>query len=127
MVDGLMMMFLNVTVYTRATCRHGETITTGLYPWYSVYEAADGKFVSVGAIEPWFYENLCRLLECEEYVTEQYADGARREEIFESFRRIFKTRPRDEWVSLLMPAETCVAPVTQSTKWSRTPTCAGAS
>lgn len=114
MVDGLLtMMFLNVDEYanTGHVPRRGETITTGLYPWYSVYEAADGKFVSVGAIEPWFYENLCRLLECDEYVTEQYADGARREEIFESFRRIFKTRPRDEWVSLLMPAETCVAPV----------------
>lgn len=114
MVDGLLtMMFLNVDEYARTgeVPGRGQTITTGLYPWYSVYETADGKFISVGAIEPWFYENLCRFLECEEYVGDQYANGAKREEIFQSFRRIFKTRTRDEWVSLLMPGETCVAPV----------------
>jgi crotonobetainyl-CoA:carnitine CoA-transferase CaiB-like acyl-CoA transferase len=114
MVDGLLaMMVLPIDEYvtTGATPRRGETLLTGRYPWYNVYQAQDGKFLSVGAIEPWFYENLCRELGLEQYTPDQYAEGARRDEIFAAFRAAFLTKPRDAWVAQLMPAETCVAPV----------------
>ncbi|HKZ50828.1 MAG TPA: CoA transferase, partial [Dehalococcoidia bacterium] len=89
----------------------GRTITTGLYPWYNVYETKEGKFISVGAIEPWFYENLCRLVGCEEFIPYQYADGEKREEVFAAFREVFRTKTRGQWVAELMPADTCVGPV----------------
>ncbi len=114
MVDGLVtMMFLTIDDYlTTGTVPHrGETITTGRYPWYNVYETKEGNFISVGAIEPWFYENLCRLLRREDLIPHQYADGEKQEEIFAVFREIFRTKTRDEWVAELMPAETCVGPV----------------
>ncbi|MEX0799945.1 MAG: CaiB/BaiF CoA-transferase family protein [Dehalococcoidia bacterium] len=114
MVDGLMtMMFLTIDDYLRTgdVPRRGETLLTGLYPWYNLYETADGKYVSVGAIEPWFFENLCRLLGHEEFLDHQYAEGEKREEMFAAFRDTFRTRTRDEWVAELMPAETCVGPV----------------
>lgn len=114
MVDTLVtMMSLNIEQYvTRGEVpRRGETFLTGQYPWYNLYETKDGKYISVGAVEPWFYENLCRLLGREDLAADQYAEGARREEIFSAFREIFRTKTRDEWTALLMPAETCVAPV----------------
>lgn len=114
MIDGLMtMMFLTVDDYlTSGSVPHrGETLLTGRYPWYDVYEAKDGKYVSVGAIEPWFYENLCRLLGREDLIPHQYAEGDKLEEVRAAFREIFLTKTRDEWVSKLMPAETCVGPV----------------
>ncbi len=114
MIDGLLtMMLLPIDEYltTGAVPHRGETITTGLYPWYNIYETKDGKYVSVGAIEPWFFENLCRLLGCEESIPEQYAEGEKREEMFAAFTNVFLTRSRDEWVNLLMPEDTCVAPV----------------
>ncbi len=114
MVDGLLtMMILPIDEYCTAgeAGHRGETLLTGLYPWYNVYETKDGKFLSVGAIEPWFYENLCRLLGREDLAPHQYADGEKRDEIFAAFREIFRTKTRDQWVAELMPAETCVAPV----------------
>ena len=114
MIDGLMtMMFLTVDEYVTsgAVPQRGETLLTGRYAWYNVYEAKDRKYVSVGAIEPWFYENLCRLLGREDFIPHQYADGEKREEMHTAFREIFLTKTRDEWVSELMPAETCVGPV----------------
>jgi crotonobetainyl-CoA:carnitine CoA-transferase CaiB-like acyl-CoA transferase len=114
MIDGLTtMMFLPIDEYltTDHTPRRGETLLTGMYPWYNIYETKDGKYLSVGAIEPWFYENLCRALGREDLAPHQYADGTKRAEIFAAFRNVFLTKPRDEWVELLMPAETCVAPV----------------
>jgi len=91
--------------------KRGETLLTGLYPWYNIYETADGKHVSVGAIEPQFYANLCRLMGLEDLVPHQYAEGASKEEIFRRFAEVFRTRTRDEWVSLLMEEDTCTAPV----------------
>ncbi len=114
MVDTLVtMMFLNIDQYLTngVIPRRGETFLTGQYPWYNLYETKDGTYISVGAVEPWFYENLCRLLGREDFAGHQYADGAKRDEIFDAFREIFRSKTRDEWIEELMPAETCVAPV----------------
>jgi crotonobetainyl-CoA:carnitine CoA-transferase CaiB-like acyl-CoA transferase len=114
MVDGLTtMMFLTIDEYLTSghVSRRGQTLLTGMYPWYNIYETKDGKYLSVGAIEPWFYENLCRALGREDLAEQQYAEGAKRTEVFAAFREAFLSRPRDQWVELLMPAETCVAPV----------------
>ena len=114
MVDGLVtMMFFPIEEHltTGAVPHRGATITTGLYPWYSIYETKDGKYVSVGAIEPWFYENLCKLLEREDLVPHQYGDEQQQQETFAAFRETFLTKTRDEWLALLMPGETCVGPV----------------
>jgi len=114
MVDGLVtMMFFSIEEHlTEGTVPHRSgTIMTGLYPWYSIYETKDGKYVSVGAIEAWFYENLCRLLEREDLIPHQYGDDEKQQEVFAAFREAFLTKTRDEWIELLMPAETCVGPV----------------
>ena len=44
---------------------------TGAYPFYNVYESKDAKYISVGAIEPWFCENLCRRLGREDLIEHQ--------------------------------------------------------
>jgi crotonobetainyl-CoA:carnitine CoA-transferase CaiB-like acyl-CoA transferase len=114
MVDTLLtMMFLTIDQYvsTGEVPGRGDTMLTGRYPWYDVYETKDGKYISVGAVEPWFYENLCRLLGREDFAGDQYAEGERRQEIFDAFASIFRTKTRDEWSELLMPGETCAAPV----------------
>jgi crotonobetainyl-CoA:carnitine CoA-transferase CaiB-like acyl-CoA transferase len=114
MIDGLVtMLVLPIDDYLSSgeVPRRGETLLTGRYPWYNVYETKDGKYISVGAIEPWFYENLCRLLGREDLALHQYAEGEQLDEVFSAFRAIFQGKTRDEWVAALMPAETCVAPV----------------
>jgi crotonobetainyl-CoA:carnitine CoA-transferase CaiB-like acyl-CoA transferase len=124
MVDGLVtMMFLTIDEYltTGHVPQRGETLLTGRYPWYNVYETKDGRYVSVGAIEPWFYENLCRHLGREDFIPHQYAEGEKREEIFSAFREVFRSKTRDEWVAELMPAETCVAPVLAIDEVARDP------
>jgi alpha-methylacyl-CoA racemase len=112
--DGIVnMVSLAIDEYltTGEEPRRGETLLTGLHPWYNIYETADGKYVSVGAIEPQFYANLCRLMGLEDLVSHQYAEGEKRDEIFRRFAEVFRTRTRDEWVSLLMEEDTCTAPV----------------
>ena len=91
--------------------KRGETMLTGEWPWYNVYETKDEKYVSIAALEPWFYANLCQLIGREDFLEHQYATGEKREEIFRSFRETFLTKDRDEWVEILRRKDTCVAPV----------------
>ena len=114
MVDTLLtMMLLNVDEYaeTGNSPRRGETMLTGVFPFYNVYECKDGKYISVGAIEPRFYENLCRLLGREDLIETQRPEGRACEERIQVFRNIFREKTRDEWVKQLMHEDTCVTPV----------------
>jgi alpha-methylacyl-CoA racemase len=88
--------------------RHG--LLTGRYACYDNYEAADGGWLSVAAIEPRFWANLCRLVGCEQWITAQIDDAAQ-DAIRADLRAAFKTKTRDEWAARLTPADTCVAPV----------------
>jgi alpha-methylacyl-CoA racemase len=88
----------------------GQSVLTGRYACYDTYRAADGGWLAVGAIEPKFFANLCRLLGCEQWATRQLDDTAQ-DAIRSAFREAFATRTRDAWVEALAGEDTCVSPV----------------
>tara|TARA_B100000315_G_scaffold251902_1_gene287588 strand:+ start:2466 stop:3620 length:1155 start_codon:yes stop_codon:yes gene_type:complete len=91
--------------------RRGGSMLNGAAPYYNVYETSDGRYLSVAAIEPWFWENLCRTLGREDLVPEQRARGQRRQEIRDFLKETFRTRTRDEWFDLLRDQNICVGKV----------------
>lgn len=114
MVDGvawLLPVALGFQAATGAAPARGESVLTGRYACYHVYEAADGRWIAVGALEPKFWEALCRALGCEQLIGEQFADSPRREEIIAALAGIFRTRTAEEWFERLRVADTCVTPV----------------
>jgi alpha-methylacyl-CoA racemase len=78
--------------------------------FYEVYEAADGGYVAVGAIEPQFYARLLELLEVPADEMPQL-DRERWPELKQRFASIFASRSTAEWQSLLEGEETCVTVV----------------
>jgi len=82
----------------------------GGHPCYTVYRAADGKHLTVGALEPKFWESLCAALGRLQYAGQQH-DPAMREKILADFRGMFATRTRDEWVEALAAADVPVGAV----------------
>jgi len=111
--DGVLsLMSLAVDEYlaegTQPGPRHG--LLTGHYAWYDLYEAADGGWLTVAAIEPRFFANLCRALGTEQWLDHQYDDDAV-DTMRADFATAFSTRDRDDWADELGPADTCVAPV----------------
>lgn len=124
MLDTLLtMMLLSVDqfVQTGVSPRRGETLLTGRYCFYNVYECKDGRHLTVGAIEPWFYENLCRRLGREDFIEDQRAEGAVQQERIRVFAELFRSKTRDEWLCELMHADTCVAPVYSVEEVTRDP------
>ncbi|HKJ23957.1 MAG TPA: CaiB/BaiF CoA-transferase family protein [Myxococcota bacterium] len=111
--DGvLQLMSLHVDEHLATGARPGpgSNLLTGRLACYDVYECADGKWLSVAAIEPAFWANLCRALGCERWLEHQH-DDAVQDAIRADFAAAFRRRGRDAWVAELAPADTCVAPV----------------
>ena len=73
----------------------GESFFSGMWPWYDVYETKDGKYVSLGAVEPYFYENFCRTLGREDLVDQQWSFD-RREQTRAEFAELFKSQTRQQ-------------------------------
>jgi alpha-methylacyl-CoA racemase len=109
-VLNLMSLYLDQYLATGEETRPNEAVLTGGYAWYAVYKTKDGKAISVGAIEPHFFRNLCSLLGLEEFDAAQF-DRARQDEMKAAFQAKFLIRTRDEWTELLATKNTCVAPV----------------
>ncbi len=100
--------------------RRGETLTSGFWPWYDVYESSDGRYVSLATVEPWFYEALCRALGREDLLEHQWSLD-RREQTKQEFRELFKSRTRDQWVEVFADVDTCFAPVSSVAEAVRDP------
>ena len=90
--------------------RGTNMLDTGAH-FYDVYETADGKYVSIGSIEPQFYAELLRLtgLEGEELPWQQ--DRNEWPAMKERLAAIFRTKTRDEWCELMEGTDVCFAPV----------------
>ena len=82
---------------TGAPVGFGHNIITGRYACYDTYRCADGRWLAVGAIEPKFFANLCRLLGCEQWIDHQLDDEVQ-DAIRADFAAAFATRDRDAWV-----------------------------
>lgn len=109
-VLSLMSLYVDQHLATGAAPGPGHDVLTGRYACYDSYRTGDGRWLSVAAIEPHFYANLCRALGCEQWQGHQL-DDAVQDRIRADFARTFATRDRDAWVAELAPADTCVAPV----------------
>jgi alpha-methylacyl-CoA racemase len=85
-------------------------LDTGAH-FYEVYETSDGKFISIGSIEPQFY---ALLLEKSGVNAEDFADQQNKENWRDhkaTLEAVFKTKSRDEWCDTMEYTDICFAPV----------------
>jgi alpha-methylacyl-CoA racemase len=86
----------------------GRTRLTGRFPCYRVYECADGRFLSVGALEPKFWSTLVEALERPDLLGRHLDDSPKAHAELEA---VFLTRGRDDWAARLDGLDVCVEPV----------------
>lgn len=95
----------------RGTSHTPETFwLTGALPSYDIYRTRDGKYLSVAALEPQFWDAFCRAIECPDLISKQYDESARRE-IAARLSNAIAARDRDEWERIFSSVDACVEPV----------------
>lgn len=82
----------------------------GSFACYNVYRCKDGGYLAVGALEPKFWEKLCRALGHPDLIGRQW-DAGRQTEVIERLAATFAARERAEWIHDLAVADVCVEPV----------------
>lgn len=80
-------------------------------PFYDTYACLDGKYLSVGAIEPQFYAQLLELSGARDPAFARQWSEEGWPELKARFATLFATRTRDDWCVLLEGTDACVAPV----------------
>ncbi|MGH7906271.1 MAG: CaiB/BaiF CoA transferase family protein [Candidatus Binataceae bacterium] len=110
MLDGSIALLAQTfsTFFANGQLPHrGETIFDGAAPNYGFYCTKDGKYITIAALEPWFFANLCRALGREDLIEHEF-NSAKRPEIRDFFEQTFLTRTRDEWFEILSKHDVCV-------------------
>jgi crotonobetainyl-CoA:carnitine CoA-transferase CaiB-like acyl-CoA transferase len=114
MIDGaasLMTSFHGAVAAGLANHERGTNHLDGGAHFYNAYECADGRWISVAAIEAKFYAELLRRLDLDPATMTPQMDRDGWPEMQDRLAALFKTRTRDEWCALLEGTDACFAPV----------------
>jgi crotonobetainyl-CoA:carnitine CoA-transferase CaiB-like acyl-CoA transferase len=118
-VITIMTFFLQLNFAAGLTFPRGEWALAGGYPYYKTYSTKDGKMISLGCVEPWFWENFCKAVGRDDLKSfafdtshiAQKPDGPKWKEVEEEVKKIFLTKTRDEWFELLVKNDVPAAKV----------------
>jgi len=119
MTDGatsLMAMFYGFTASGMWQEPHGTNMLDGGAHFYDTYETKDGKWISIGSIEPQFYAILREKAGLTDAIWDAQMDRAKWPELKAKIEAVFKTRTRDEWCAIMEGTDICFAPVLSITE-----------
>ncbi len=78
--------------------------------YYSVYRTKDGRWLSIGTIEPKFWQKMCELINLPELQNRQF-DFDHSAEIKQKLADAFAQKTQAEWLELIGRDEFCVTPI----------------
>lgn len=87
----------------------GTPVLAGGFACYRMYATADGRHVTVGALEPKFFSRLCALLGRPDLAERQYAED--QEPLVRALSEVFATQTLAHWLDVFADEEVCVGPV----------------
>jgi alpha-methylacyl-CoA racemase len=91
--------------------RREDNILDGAAPFYGTYECADGKWLSVGSIEPQFFDLLIEKLDMTKADFGGQWDKPRWPEQRQALAQAFRAKSRDAWCALMEGSDICFAPI----------------
>ena len=120
MVKG---QYVDVSLYNSALSMEATAVSslwgcqeTGTEPfgriahYYNIYKTKDGKYLTVGTIEPKFWQELCCLIGRDDLGNRQF-DFAHGEELGQALAEVFLLKTQQEWLALIDDRDFCVTPV----------------
>ncbi|WP_375765997.1 CoA transferase [Archangium gephyra] len=91
--------------------RRGRETLNGGFACYGLYRTSDGRYLSVGALEPKFLAGVCQVLGRPDLLAEAYDTGEAGARVKAEFSRIFAAHPLSYWMERFSGTDVCVEPV----------------
>ena len=114
MTDGaalLMSMMYTLKAMGQWQVERGSNLLDGGAHFYDTYPCRDGRWISVGAIEPQFYALLLQKTGISDPDFDAQWDRERWPRLKEKLALVIAGRTRDEWCAIFDGTDACVAPV----------------
>lgn len=113
MVEGSAVLMAMFNAFTPGgySGERGTHMLDGSAHFYDVYETKDGKYVSIGSIEPQFYELLLQKAELPRDLFGNQLAASQNPAAKQKMNEVFKSKTRDEWCALMEGTDVCFAPV----------------
>ncbi len=102
--------------HTGKSPERGRMLFSGMFPCYNVYETADGRFITLAALESHFWTAFCTAVDRDDLRARQYDVDA-----IPDVATIFRARTRDKWVAWFREVDACVEPVSTIEEMLRDP------
>jgi crotonobetainyl-CoA:carnitine CoA-transferase CaiB-like acyl-CoA transferase len=111
-VMALLPLFAGAYLNTGEAPQPGRSALDGGLPCYNIYETADGRHITLAALEYKFWHTFCTHIGHLELLPFHSPAGpGEREQAIDMLRGIFKTKTRDQWMAELADIDACVGPV----------------
>lgn len=101
----------HVMVEKETGAGNGINVLNGGIVSYALYETSDGRFMSIGALEPKFWTNFCRAQGREEWIQAHFSTTDESNPVFQELTALFKSITFYEWIAFSQKVDCCLAPV----------------
>ncbi|AET69399.1 putative acyl-CoA transferase/carnitine dehydratase [Desulfosporosinus orientis DSM 765] len=111
MLDGViswMAMLYAQQAVEDSPVKRGEGILNGGEVCYGIYETRDARFMSLGALEPKFWQAFCQAIDRNDLADKQFTHDP---SVLSEVQTIFKTRTQEEWTAFFNDKDVCCEPV----------------
>lgn len=117
MTDNLIGMMCVHTIIQSATgAGHGIEELNGKIIAYNIYETADGRFISLAALENKFWENFCLAVGKEHWIGKQSTQAKSGNKTFFEVTALFKSKNFEEWLKFSREVDCCMTPVLETSE-----------
>lgn len=108
---GLMPVQIANYTATKRRPKRGQERLFGRYACYNIYPVRNGRFMVVAALEPKFWAGLCKAIDREDLIQDQYVEGHAQDILIAELTRIFQKKQVDEWMEIFAEVDACVTEV----------------
>lgn len=93
---------------------NGVSVLNGNVIGYGLYETKDGRYVSLGALEPKFWRNFCQAVGREDWLSEHYSRPENSNPVYIELVDLFKSKTLSQWADFGMKVDCCLTPVLEA-------------
>ncbi|MDT3700031.1 MAG: CoA transferase [Thermincola sp.] len=107
-------MSIHTLIQRAAGTGRGVEELNGHIAAYNIYETADGRFISLGAVENKFWQNFCHAVGKSDWIDENLTEAKPDNKVYAEMAALFKSKSFAEWTRFSLEVDCCMAPVLET-------------